>query len=164
MFRAAVLTVSDRCFRGQYQDESGKVIMDIINENTACVVQYDIVPDEQVMIEEKLIAYCDSLKVDFVLTTGGTGLGARDVTPEATKNVADKIIPGISEYMRLEGLKKTKRSMLSRGISVVRKGTVIINVPGSPKGAKESLMAILDIIPHACDMVKGAGHEEAPLR
>lgn len=160
MLKAAVLTVSDRCFRGQYKDESGKVIIDIINENVGRVVQYDIVPDEQAMIEEKLAVYCDSLKVDFVLTTGGTGLGPRDVTPEATRNIAEKIISGISEFMRLEGLRKTKNSMLSRGISVTRKKTIIINLPGSPKGAKESLAAILDIIPHACDMVKGGGHGE----
>lgn len=160
MIRVAVLTASDRCFKGEYKDESGKIIIDMINENVGCVVQYDVVPDEQPMIEEKLISYCDEMNVDFVFTTGGTGLGSRDVTPEATRNIADKIIPGISEFIRLEGLKKTKNSILSRGVSVMRKRTIIINLPGSPKGVMESLMAIVDIIPHASDMIKGGGHEK----
>lgn len=159
MLKVAVLTVSDRCSRGECRDESGKVIIDIINKSVGRVVQYDIIPDEQAMIEEKIIGYCDHIKVDFVLTTGGTGLAPRDVTPEATRNIADKIIPGISEFMRLEGLKKTKNSILSRGISAVRNRTVIINFPGSPKGAKESLLAILDVIPHAFDMLRGGGHQ-----
>ncbi|MFH1245916.1 MAG: MogA/MoaB family molybdenum cofactor biosynthesis protein [Candidatus Omnitrophota bacterium] len=159
MLKVAVLTVSDRCSRGECRDESGKVIIDIINKSVGRVVQYDIIPDERDMIEEKIIGYCDHIKVDFVLTTGGTGLAPRDVTPEATRNIADKIIPGISEFMRLEGLKSTKNSILSRGISAVRNRTVIINFPGSPKGAKESLLAILDIIPHAFDMLRGGGHQ-----
>lgn len=158
MFKVAILTISDRCSRGEYKDESGKVLMDIIKDNAGQIVQYDIVPDEQLLIEEKLIDYCDNLKVDLVLTTGGTGLSFRDLTPEATRNVAEKIVPGISEFMRLEGLKKTRNSLLSRGISALRNKTLIINLPGSPKGAKESLLAILDLIPHAFDMIQAKGH------
>ncbi len=158
MFKAAVLTVSDRCSRGEYADQSGKVIIEIIKGSGGEVVRYDIVPDEEDAIKEKLISYCDELKVDLVLTTGGTGLGPRDVTPEATGKVAERIVPGISEFMRMEGLKKTKNSILSRGISAVRKNTLIINLPGSPKGAAESLMSIVDVIPHALLMIRGEGH------
>ncbi len=96
--------------------------------------------------------------MDFVFTTGGTGFGHRDITPEATSQVIEKIIPGIPELMRLEGLKKTRNAMLSRGISGIRKNTIIINLPGSPKAVKESLAAILNILPHALEMLRGASH------
>lgn len=158
MFRAAVLTVSDRCSRQEREDLSGKVIIDLIKGIDGQIIKYDIVPDELDLIKDKLLSYCDDLKVDFVFTTGGTGLGPRDLTPEATEEVAEKNIPGISELIRLEGLKKTRNAMLSRGVSAIRKNSIIINLPGSPKGAKESLEAIMDIIPHAFEMLKGAGH------
>lgn len=158
MFRAAVLTVSDRCSRQEREDLSGKVIIDLIKGIDGQIIKYDIVPDEPDLIKDKLLSYCDDLKVDFVFTTGGTGLGPRDLTPEATEEVAEKNIPGISELIRLEGLKKTRNAMLSRGVSAIRKNSIIINLPGSPKGAKESLEAIMDIIPHAFEMLKGAGH------
>lgn len=158
MFRAAVLTVSDRCSRQEREDLSGKVIIDLIKKIDGQIIKYDIVPDEPDLIKDKLLSYCDDLKVDFVFTTGGTGLGPRDLTPEATEEVAEKNIPGISELIRLEGLKKTRNAMLSRGVSAIRKSSIIINLPGSPKGAKESLEAIMDIIPHAFEMLKGAGH------
>jgi len=160
MFKAAVLTISDRCWKKERVDLSGKVIIGLIKGIDGEVIKYDIVPDETDLIEKKLLFYCDDLKVDFVFTTGGTGFGSRDVTPEATKAVAEKIIPGIPELMRLEGFKKTKNAMLSRGVSVIRKSSIIINLPGSPAGVKESLMAILDIIPHAFDMLKGGNHKE----
>ncbi|MDP2904849.1 MAG: MogA/MoaB family molybdenum cofactor biosynthesis protein [Candidatus Omnitrophota bacterium] len=162
MFKAAVLTVSDRCSRKEREDLSGKVIIELIKGIGGEVIKYDIVPDEADLIEKKLLSYCDDLRADFVFTTGGTGFGARDVTPEATNAVAEKTIPGIPELIRLEGLKKTKNAMLSRGVSVIRKSSVIINLPGSPKGVRESLTAILDVIPHAFDMLKGAGHNETP--
>ncbi len=158
MLKAAVLTISDRCSRNEREDQSGKVIIELIKGINGEVVQYDIVPDEIDLIREKLLFYCDDSKADFVFTTGGTGFGSRDVTPEATKQVLEKLIPGIPELMRLEGLKKTKNAMLSRGISGIRKKSIIINLPGSPKGVKESLSSILDIIPHAFDMIKGIGH------
>lgn len=159
MFRAAVLTISDRCSRNEREDQSGKVIIELIKGIKGEVIQYDIVPDEIDLIREKLLFYCDDLKTDFVFTTGGTGFGSRDITPEATKQVLEKLIPGISELMRLEGFKKTKNAMLSRGISGIRKKSIIINLPGSPKGVKESLASILDIIPHAFDMLKDVSHE-----
>ncbi|MCK5259463.1 MAG: MogA/MoaB family molybdenum cofactor biosynthesis protein [Candidatus Omnitrophica bacterium] len=159
-FKCAVLTLSDRCSRKEYEDESGKIIAEFIKGIGGEVVEYDVIPDEIDMVKEKLIHFCDHLRVDVVLTTGGTGLGPRDITPEATKEVSQKIIPGISELIRIEGLKKTRNSMLSRGISAVRGNSIIINLPGSPKGARESLQAILDIVPHALRMLKGEGHSD----
>ena len=159
-FTFAVLTVSDRCSRGESKDESGKIIIDIANTINGQNIQYEIIPDEIEVIKEKLFSYCDELKIDIVFTTGGTGLGPRDVTPEATKEVAQKIIPGISEMIRLEGVKKTKNAALSRGISAMRGKTLIINLPGSPRGVRESLSAILGLIPHALDMIKGKEHSD----
>ncbi|MCG2712316.1 MAG: MogA/MoaB family molybdenum cofactor biosynthesis protein [Candidatus Omnitrophica bacterium] len=158
MFKSAVLTISDRCSRGENEDKSGKVLIDIIKNIKGKVVSYEIVADELDLIKNKLLNYCDKLKIDIIFTTGGTGLGPRDVTPEATKEIAQRVIPGISELIRLEGMKKTKNAMLSRGISVMRGRSIIINLPGSPKGVKESLEAVLDLIPHALEMVKGKGH------
>lgn len=158
MLKVAVLTVSDRCSRGQRDDESGKVIIEMVKGIGCEIISYDIVADELPLIREKLLYYCDKLGANFVFTTGGTGIGPRDVTPEATTEVSEKLIPGISELIRLEGLKKTKNSALSRGVSAVRKNSIIINLPGSPKGVRESLAAILDIIPHAFSMLQGAGH------
>ncbi|MBU4305716.1 MAG: MogA/MoaB family molybdenum cofactor biosynthesis protein [Candidatus Omnitrophica bacterium] len=158
MFKFAVLTVSDRCSKGEYEDKSGPAIMGIIKNINGEILRYDIVADAKELIKEKLVEYCDKLQADLVFTTGGTGLGPRDVTPDATVEVAQKTIPGISELIRSEGLKKTKNSALSRGISAIRGNTIIINLPGSPKAVKESLIAILDIIPHALDMLKGMGH------
>jgi len=158
MFSFAILTISDRCSRGECEDKSGKVIREVINDIEGENIQYDVVPDEKDLIEKKLLTYCDDLKIDLVLTTGGTGVGPRDITPEATREISHKIIPGISELIRFEGLKKTTNAMLSRGISAIRGGTIIINLPGSPKGVRESLMAIRDLIPHALDMAKGKGH------
>lgn len=157
MFKFAVLTISDRCAKQIYDDKSGKIIIEIVKNIGAELIKYDIVPDEIDLIKEKLLEYCDILKVDIVFTTGGTGLGPRDVTPEATKEIDGKIIPGLAEFIRLEGLKKTKTAVLSRGISVIRGKTIIINLPGSPKAVEESL-TILEIIPHAIDMLKGKEH------
>ncbi|MFZ5801371.1 MAG: MogA/MoaB family molybdenum cofactor biosynthesis protein [Candidatus Omnitrophota bacterium] len=160
MFKAAVLTVSDRCSRKEREDLSGKVIIDLIKSVAGEVVSYDIVPDETNLIRQRLLFYCDVLRADFIFTTGGTGFGPRDVTPEATLQVCERLIPGIPELMRLEGLKKTPRAMLSRGISVIRKNSIIINLPGSPSAVKESLAAILELIPHAYEMLQGLTHQD----
>jgi molybdopterin adenylyltransferase len=119
----------------------------------ATVEYYEVIPDEKSLIKEKLIDY--STKVDLVITTGGTGLSPRDVTPEATREVIDKEIPGIPETMRLTGLTKTKRAMLSRAVAGTRGKTLIINLPGSPKAVSEGLEAVMDIIPHAVEKIKG---------
>jgi molybdenum cofactor synthesis domain-containing protein len=158
MFKAAILTSSDRCSRGESEDLSGKLVVEMIKSAGGQAAACDIVPDETDRIKEKLLHYCDTLKVDVVFTTGGTGFSGRDVTPEATAQVIKKNIPGLPELMRMEGLKKTKKAVLSRGICGIRGNTIIINLPGSPKAVKESLEAVLDLIPHALEMLKGGGH------
>ncbi len=154
----AVLTSSDRCSRGETEDVSGKLISEMMAAIGGRTAACDIVPDEISAIKEKLVYYCDVLKVNVAFTTGGTGFSGRDVTPEATGAVIEKVIPGLPELMRAEGLKKTKKAVLSRGIAGIRKDTIIINLPGSPKAVKESLEAILDLIPHALEMLRGGGH------
>lgn len=152
MITVAVLTLSDRGSKGERQDISGPAIADIMKD--IAVVKYcDILPDERDLIKERLIFY--SGRVDLVLTTGGTGLSPRDVTPEATLDVIEKIVPGIAEAMRLEGLKKTKNAMLSRAVAGVRGETLIINLPGSPRAVRENLETILEILPHAIEKIKG---------
>ena len=154
----AVLTSSDRCSKGEAEDVSGKLISEMIKTIGGRAAALDIVPDEIAAIKRKLRHYCDKLKVNLVITTGGTGFSGRDVTPEATAQVIEKNIPGLPELMRAEGLKKTKKAVLSRGICGIRKNTIIINLPGSPKAVKESLEAVLDLIPHALEMLRGGGH------
>ncbi len=153
MYKVAVLTISDKCSKGQREDESGKIVRELAKNIPGDVLVYEIIPDEPEMIKEKLIHYCDTLKVDLVLTTGGTGFTSRDLTPEATKEVIERDVPGIPEAMRTECLCITKRAMLSRGIAGLRKKTLIINLPGSTRGAKESLEAILEELGHGLDMV-----------
>ncbi len=157
-YKVAVLTISDKCSMGQREDKSGKIIQEIIKDLPAEVVRYKIIPDEPGMIKRELIDFSDNLKVDLVLTTGGTGFTARDFTPEATKEVIEREVPGIPEAMRTECLKITKRAMLSRAISGIRGKTLIVNLPGSFQGAKESLEAILGGLAHGLDMIVGREH------
>jgi len=159
MIKVAILTVSDSCAQKKRQDLSGQTIKEILPLDSYEICEYKIVADQQRDIENELIRLADKLKADIVFTTGGTGLGPRDVTPEATAAICQRIIPGLAETMRLEGLKKTKNAMLSRAVAGVRGNTLIINLPGSPKAVKESLEIILDTLPHAVDMLLGRGHE-----
>jgi len=154
----AVLTSSDRCSKGEAEDVSGRLIAEMVKTIGGHVAAYDIVPDEIPALKEKLLHYCDTLVVNVVITTGGTGFSGRDVTPEATLQVIEKNIPGLPELMRAEGLKKTKKAVLSRGICGIRKNTLILNLPGSPKAVRESLEAVLDLIPHSLEMMRGGGH------
>lgn len=158
MYKAAVLTISDRCSRGEREDVSGKVIQ----ERIAClpleIARYEIVPDDPEAIKAKLKEYADTLKVNLVLTTGGTGFTPRDNTPEATLSVIDREVPGVPEVMRLECLKFSRRAMLSRAVAGIRKRTLIINLPGSAKAVKESLETIADTLIHALDMIAGKEH------
>src|SRR3990172_4983075 len=154
MITAAILTLSDKGAKGEREDLAGPLIREMIAGIGATVEYYEVVPDEKDLIKKKLIDY--SNKVDLVLTTGGTGLSPRDVTPDATREVIDKEIPGIAETMRAAGLKKTKRAMLSRAVAGVRGNTLIINLPGSPKAVKEGLDAIMDVIPHAIEKIRGS--------
>ncbi len=154
----AVLTSSDRCSKGESEDVSGKLVSEMVKTIGGHTAAYDVVPDEIPAIKEKLLHYCDTLKVNVVITTGGTGFSLRDVTPEATARVIEKNIPGLPELMRAKGLKKTKKAALSRGICGIRGNTIIINLPGSPKAVKESLEAVLDLIPHSLEMLGGGRH------
>lgn len=158
MYKAAVLTISDRCSRGEREDESGRVIQELLKKIPVEVVNYEIIPDELDLIKKKLIEYTDKLRIDLVLTDGGSGFGPRDVTPEATKAVIDKEAPGIPEVMRVECLKFSRRAMLSRAVSGIRGRTLIINLPGSPKAVRESLEVISDTLIHALDMIRGKDH------
>ena len=158
MIRVAILTVSDSCSQGQREDISGQTIKDMLPEDSFEICRKKIVADDHEKIVNELKHFSDKADIDVVFTTGGTGLGPRDVTPEATASVCERIIPGLGEIMRAEGLKKTKNAILSRGIAGICNRTIVINLPGSPKGVKESLEIILNVLPHAVDMMHGGGH------
>lgn len=152
---AGVLTLSDS--RSEAEDESGKALKEILAREGFETVRYAVIPDNKVMIKEMLVVWANE-GLDLVLTTGGTGPGPRDVTPEATEAVIERNMPGLSELIRMDGLKKTRRACLSRGVSGIRGRTIIVNLPGSKKGATESLEAVIDQIPHAVLMMEGGGH------
>jgi len=156
--KVAVITISTSCSKKERQDLSGEKIKEILEKESLYKVEYkEIIPDDKELIQNRLIYY--SGKVDLILTTGGTGFSPYDVTPEATLEVIEKFIPGFNEYMMFEGLKYTKRALLSRGVSGVRGKTLIINLPGSPKAVEESLNSIIDVIPHSIDMINGKSHD-----
>jgi len=156
--RAAIVVISDSVSAGTREDRSGRVIEEELKEWNVEIVSYKILPDEMDQIEKELIRLADDLKVDLILTTGGTGLGPRDVTPEATKKVIEKDVPGIIEAARMYGQRRTPLSMLSRAIAGVRKNTLIINMPGSPRAAREYMTVLFPAIFHAYLMLEGGGH------
>ncbi len=162
MIRAAVLTLSDKGSKGRRKDTSGPAVERLLRKIDAEVVSYDILPDEKALIRKKLISLC-SERIDLVITTGGTGVSPRDVTPDATREVIQVEIPGMAEAMRLKGLGKTPFAMLSRAVAGIRDGTLIINLPGSPAAVKENLSAILPVLPHAIEKIKGSTADCAPL-
>jgi len=155
MFNVGIITVSDGVSRGQRSDESGKAIRDSLSGVDSRVVKYEVIPDEAEMIARKLTQWADEGSVDVILTTGGTGLAPRDVTPEATLSVIDRVVPGLAEVMRIQTFSKTPLSMLSRAVAGVRKKCLIINLPGSPKAVRECLEVILPAIAHAVGIIKG---------
>ena len=163
MYHAAVLTVSDRSFRGERSDEGGPLVAELLKSAGYDVVVTTIVPDEQAQIEEKLRQIADSGEIQLLVTTGGTGFAPRDVTPEATLAVCDRLTPGIPEAMRYASMKVTSRAMLSRAQAGIRKGTLIINLPGSPKAAKENLEAVLPALSHGLEMLSGRPADCAKL-
>jgi len=154
--KIGIVTVSDS--RTEDTDVTGNVIKDLLEAGKYRIDEYALVTDDADRIRDRLIYYADVLKLDLVLTAGGTGFGPRDVTPEVTSDVSEKDVPGIPELMRGEGTKGTPKAALSRGKAGIRKNTLIVNLPGSPQGAKESLKSILPLITHAIDMLKGKGH------
>jgi molybdenum cofactor synthesis domain-containing protein len=153
--RVGILTVSDTGSRGERADTSGDAVRAILVGIGGEIGRYEIVPDERWRIAARLRAWCDAGDIDLLITTGGTGLAARDVTPEATMDVAERVAPGIAEAMRAEGMRHTPKAMLSRAVAAIRGSTLIINLPGSEKGVRESLAAILDVLPHAVDLLQG---------
>jgi len=152
---AAALTVSDRSARGERSDKSGPVIEELLQSIGAKIKEYRLVPDEQDVIARNLRELSDNVGVDLIVTTGGTGLTRRDVTPEATLEVIDRRIPGFEEAMRAESIKITPHGMLSRAVSGTRRQTLIINLPGSPKAVRETLSVILPALPHAVELIRG---------
>ena len=150
---AAVLTISDSASQGTRQDLSGPAVTALLKENGFTIISADVVPDNQGGIAATLIQMCEVAQL--VVTTGGTGLSARDVTPEATASICDKQVPGIAELMRTEGLKQTPMASLSRAICGTRGQTLILNLPGNPKGATASLQSVMHLLPHAIDLLAG---------
>lgn len=161
--RAGVLTVSDKASRGERVDTSGAAIGELLATIDAAVQRSEVVPDEPAQIAGTLRAWADSDELDLIVTTGGTGLGPRDVTPEATAEVIERPVPGLGELMRAAGLKHTPMAALSRGVAGVRGRCLILNLPGSEKGVRENLSAVLDILPHAVELLRGrVGDHTAP--
>lgn len=160
MMTAAILTVSDSASRGERQDLSGPAVADRLRQSGFEVARPEIVPDERAAIEATLIRLADTAQL--VVTTGGTGIAERDVTPEATRAVCSRLIDGIAQKMRADGLAKTPYSILSRGVCGVRGRSLILNLPGSPSGAVESLASVVDILPHALDLLAGKTEHQQP--
>src|SRR2546428_1543051 len=154
LFRAAILTVSDKGARGEREDTSGALIRQLLQTIDMAVDRYEIIPDELSIISERLSQWADAGRLDLIVTTGGTGLAPRDVTPQATLGAIDYAVPGIAEAMRAASLKVTPAGMLSRGVAGVRRGKLIINLPGNPKAVRENLHVIAAALPHAITTLK----------
>ncbi len=155
MLNLGILTVSDKGWRGQRDDESGKAIRDNLSLLDSRVVKYEVVPDEMDIIASRLAGWADEGSVDIILTTGGTGLAQRDVTPEATLSIVDKVVPGLAEAMRAETFTITPFAILSRAVAGVRGKCLIINLPGSPKAVRECLEIISPTLTHAVEILSG---------
>lgn len=158
-YRTAVITLSDKGAAGEREDKSGPAIRDMVEKGPYIVTEQHIIPDEPEMLKKLLIKLCDSKKVSLILTTGGTGFSQRDWTPEATLAVADRVAPGIAEGIRAYSMTITPKAMLSRGVSVIRGETLIINLPGSPKAVKESLEYLMPALEHGLDILTGRDSE-----
>jgi molybdopterin adenylyltransferase len=157
--RVAILTISDSVSRGIHADASGPALRERCKQLGWDVVAEQVLADEHVSIREWLVSLADGGNADLILTTGGTGIGPRDSTPEATTEACQKLLPGIPEVMREYGRKKTPRAALTRGVAGVRGRTLIVNLPGSPRGAVESLDGVAELLPHAIDVLRGARHD-----
>ncbi len=153
--RAGILTLSDKGARGERKDLSGPALTDWLRPHGVETVAYEMIPDEAGLISAKLVEWADSGEMDLILTTGGTGVSPRDVTPEATMQVLDRVIPGLAELMRFRSLAKTPSAAISRAVAGIRGRTLIINLPGSPRGAVENLEAVWEAVPHAVAKIQG---------
>ncbi len=162
-FNAGILTVSDKGWRGERQDGSGSVIREVLSAMGATNISYDIVPDEREVIADKLMRWVDEGNIDIIFTTGGTGLSPRDVTPEATLDVIDRVAPGFPEAMRSFSFAKTPFAALSRAVAGMRGKCLIINLPGSPKAVRECLESIQCVLPHAVEILRGSGGDCAAV-
>lgn len=160
MIKAGILIISDRASCGQRQDLCGPLLKEMLGELGAEILTCEVIPDEANLITERLKDLTDRLGCDLILTSGGTGLGPRDVTPEATRSVIEREVSGLSEAMRILSFSKSPFSLISRGICGTRGRTLIINLPGSPKGVKECLEVILKTIPHAISILRGDSHQD----
>ncbi|MBI2917489.1 MAG: MogA/MoaB family molybdenum cofactor biosynthesis protein [Chloroflexi bacterium] len=161
MFTAAILTISDKGASGQRVDRSGPAIQEVLLSLGGSITRSDIVPDEPAAIQDRLRRWADE-GLDLIITTGGTGVGPRDITPEATLAVVDRLVPGIAEAMRAEGLKVTPHAMLSRAVAGVRGRCLIINLPGSPKAVREGLAVVRPALQHAIELLRGEFTEHPP--
>ncbi len=155
MISVGILTISDKGSAGTREDESGRLLHDLVETIQGKVVVYRIVPDEKEKIREQLIAFSDGFKANLVLTTGGTGISPRDVTPSVTETILDYVIPGIGEIMRIEGYKINPRAIISRAVAGVRGKTLIVNLPGSPRAVRENFEMLLPVLPHAIEKMLG---------
>ena len=159
MYKVGIITCSDKGSSGEREDISAGIIKELVAGINGEVLDYIIIPDEREVIKDKLIEFADVKKLDLIFTTGGTGFSPRDVTPEATLSVVDRLVPGIPELMRREGYRVTSRAVLSRAAAGIRKRTLIINLPGSPKAVRENMGWILEALPHGLDILKGTVSE-----
>jgi len=155
----AVITVSDRSYRGEREDRSGKLLSEIVEQKLGNVLSCKIIPDEIEMIKKEILHCVDELKADIVITTGGTGISERDVTPDATGELLEKEMPGISEIVRIKGYEHTPMSLLSRAKAGVRGKSIIVNLPGSPKAVEESLDYIIPALKHGIEVLNGLSKE-----
>ena len=158
-YRAAIITVSDKGSKGEREDVSGELIKKTLEAEGFVISSYAIIPDEQLLLEKEMKKICDEGLADLILTTGGTGFSQRDRTPEATIAVAERLVPGIPEAMRMFSMGITKRAMLSRSVAAIRGKTLIVNLPGSPKAVKESLDFIITELGHGLDILTGNDSE-----
>ncbi len=155
VWRVGILTLSDRGARGEREDLSGPAIREVLASGPYRVERYDVIPDDRDRIASTLIAWADSGELDLILTTGGTGVAPRDVAPEATRDVIDREVPGMAEAMRWASLQKTPHAMISRAVVGIRGTVLVVNLPGSPKAARENLEVLLPALPHAIEKIQG---------